>query len=431
MSQVNVKPFNAVVGTTPQLALSSNNDRKFLEIQNKGTVNITYKFDRTFTPSQSAIQTIKFDRVPTGGAWKLTKVDQQTGSLAFNANAAAVQSALEGLSNIGGGNVLVTGNYLNGFVVAFQGTLAEEAQPVLTVTANTLTDNMVQQNAVQNIVFSAPPTGGTFRIGDGSSETADLNFDSSATDLKTALNALTSVAGGINTLTQDPTSKDFTVTFDNSPWSYLPAPTLGITDNQLTDDSSEATEIDKMYGIPEPLQGTFALMYGSQITTEIPFDCPTSDIQTALETLPGIGVGNILVFGGWTREGWTFTFRADLADKAVHPITYLATGTPLHPDILQEPQKRIPNDVEVTVVRNTVGHGIDAVAVSGVEILPGIAPAPVVLSVVETQAGFPQPAEGITLTPGHMKSYESAVPLGSVWLVAASGDSNPVTIFEG
>ena len=46
----------------------------------------------------------------TGGTFTLTFDGQTTAPIAFNANAAAIQAALEGLANIEPGDVLVTGN---------------------------------------------------------------------------------------------------------------------------------------------------------------------------------------------------------------------------------------------------------------------------------------------------------------------------------
>lgn len=59
----------------------------------------------------------------TGGQFKLKYAGQETGNLAFNAAAAAIQTALEGLGSIGVGNVTVTGGAGSPFTVTFGGVL--------------------------------------------------------------------------------------------------------------------------------------------------------------------------------------------------------------------------------------------------------------------------------------------------------------------
>jgi len=55
------------------------------------------------------VQAVTITGTPTGGTFTLTYNGQTTAGIAYNANAAAVQSALEALSNIEPGDVTVTG----------------------------------------------------------------------------------------------------------------------------------------------------------------------------------------------------------------------------------------------------------------------------------------------------------------------------------
>jgi hypothetical protein len=63
---------------------------------------------------------------------------QTTAPLAFASTAAAVQSALEALSNIGTGNVSVTGSTSGPWTVAFVGLLGHANQPQMTGTVATV-----------------------------------------------------------------------------------------------------------------------------------------------------------------------------------------------------------------------------------------------------------------------------------------------------
>jgi hypothetical protein len=73
-------------------------------------------------------QTVTITGTPTGGNFTLTYNGATTANIAFNAAAAAVQTALEALVNVGTGNVAVTGGPGPGtpYVVTFQNALGKQ-----------------------------------------------------------------------------------------------------------------------------------------------------------------------------------------------------------------------------------------------------------------------------------------------------------------
>ncbi|MCI0463316.1 MAG: hypothetical protein L0Z62_40735, partial [Gemmataceae bacterium] len=85
------------------------------------------------------VQTVTLTGAPTGGTFTLTFGGQTTSGIAYNASAATVKSALEGLSSIGSGNVLVQGGAGGPWVVRFAGTLAGADQAQLTGSGSGLT----------------------------------------------------------------------------------------------------------------------------------------------------------------------------------------------------------------------------------------------------------------------------------------------------
>lgn len=87
------------------------------------------------------VQTLSLPSVPTGGTFTLTYAGQTTANIAWNANAAAVQSALEGLSNIAPGDVVCTGGALPGtpVVITFGGSLADQDISLITGDGTLLT----------------------------------------------------------------------------------------------------------------------------------------------------------------------------------------------------------------------------------------------------------------------------------------------------
>jgi hypothetical protein len=67
---------------------------------------------------------------PTGGDFTLTYAGQTTTAIAFDAAAAAVQAALEALSNVAPGDIVVTGSAGGPYTLAFAANLADNWIPV-------------------------------------------------------------------------------------------------------------------------------------------------------------------------------------------------------------------------------------------------------------------------------------------------------------
>ncbi len=59
------------------------------------------------------VQTLKPDAAATAGTWTLSYLGEKTSALAYNASTAAVQTALEALSNIESGDITVSGDTLD------------------------------------------------------------------------------------------------------------------------------------------------------------------------------------------------------------------------------------------------------------------------------------------------------------------------------
>jgi uncharacterized phage protein gp47/JayE len=83
-------------------------------------------------------QTLTFSAVPASGQFQITFDGQTTAAIAFNANNAAIQSALNALSNLSG--VIVSGSYATQILMEFAGSDGEKDQPLCTITGNTLED---------------------------------------------------------------------------------------------------------------------------------------------------------------------------------------------------------------------------------------------------------------------------------------------------
>lgn len=91
----------------------------------------------TGTPTNE-IQTVTITGTPTGGSITLTFNGLTTAAIAYNANAAAVQSALEALANIDSGDVVVGGGAGPGtpWTVTFAGQYAATNVPAMTASSS-------------------------------------------------------------------------------------------------------------------------------------------------------------------------------------------------------------------------------------------------------------------------------------------------------
>ncbi|MDX3839050.1 phage tail tube protein [Streptomyces europaeiscabiei] len=96
---------------------------------------------RDLAPLSNEVQQVAITGTPTGGTYTLTYSGQTTAGIAYDAAAAAVQSALEALSNIGVGDVVCAGGPHPGtpVTVTFQGLLAETDVAQMTASAAGLT----------------------------------------------------------------------------------------------------------------------------------------------------------------------------------------------------------------------------------------------------------------------------------------------------
>ena len=97
-------------------------------IQTQNAQNAKVRIDGFPAGSQNEVQTLSITGgTPTTGTFKLTLNGETTAALAYNATAADIQSALEALSGVNAGDVIVSGTNLaaGDITVQFAGNLAE------------------------------------------------------------------------------------------------------------------------------------------------------------------------------------------------------------------------------------------------------------------------------------------------------------------
>lgn len=105
-----------------------------VSLLNNTDVRFTTQTDYIIASPTNNIQKLIFSEVPTSGTYTISFAGQTTTSLAYNASAANIVSALEALNNIE--DVEVTGDYSTGFTIEFQGVDGEIQQKTFTTTSS-------------------------------------------------------------------------------------------------------------------------------------------------------------------------------------------------------------------------------------------------------------------------------------------------------
>lgn len=89
-----------------------------------------------YSPVTNEVQTATITGGPTGGTFMLTFNGQTTAAIAYNATAAQVQTALENLSNVNPGDIVVTGNAGGPYTLTFGGQYLGDNVASITATAS-------------------------------------------------------------------------------------------------------------------------------------------------------------------------------------------------------------------------------------------------------------------------------------------------------
>ncbi|UUO04621.1 hypothetical protein M4951_14605 [Blastopirellula sp. J2-11] len=148
------------------------------------------------------IQTVTLQGSPTGGTFTLTYSGQTTSALAYNADAATVEAALEALSNIGSGDVAVTLD-AGVYTIEFQGALATTDVSLLIGDGSSLTGGSGAIDTVQTalspvnerqaVTLSPGVSGGTFTLTYSGQTTSALAYNASAGTVEAAIEALSNI----------------------------------------------------------------------------------------------------------------------------------------------------------------------------------------------------------------------------------------------
>lgn len=335
--------------------------------------------------ARNAKQRITLAGPPTSGNFTITFAGQTTGNIAYNASAATVDTALEGLSTIGAGNVVTTKNADGDWTIEFSGSLAGLRQPTFTGTnvslagAGSVAVSTYRQGRAANYakgpVYSLTITGSVraFRFkytgGSGvvntayySSFVSEKDGNVSADDIRVALQSIQApVVLTSDTATQDPEAPrtqvytlvdvigepggPFTITirdaqvaatidsdgtrlFIDDDTIVLEDPADTTADVALEFEAAAATAgIDEQQAIVlvgGATGGTFTLTFNGSTTAGIAYNAAAGTVQTAINGLSSVTTpgGSVTVTGSGTlADPYLVTFATGLAATNVKEIT--------------------------------------------------------------------------------------------------------------
>jgi len=193
------------------------------------------------TPAANSEQVVTIAGDIVGETFTLTLDGQTTASIAVEATAGTVEDALEALSNIGVGNVSVSGNAGGPYTVEFIVALAKTDVSLLVGVDGGI-------NEKQTIGLDDGVSAGTFTLTYSGQTTGPIAFDAAAAGVKAALVALSNIGDNDVAVTGGPgPSADWVVEFKGA---------LALTDvAALTGDGANLTGETKTVTVTETQKG--------------------------------------------------------------------------------------------------------------------------------------------------------------------------------
>ncbi len=247
------------------------------------------------------IQTITLASTIAGDSFYITYAGQTTTDIAYDAAAATVQSALEVLSNVTAGDILVTGSAGGPWTLTFDQLLANTNVDQVTGDAGT--------DEIQTITLGSTVAGDTFDITYSGQTTTMIDYMASAETVQAALEVLSNITAG-DVVVSGSAGGPYTLTFDTL---------LGFTDLSEVTGTAGTNEVQSVTIDADVIGGTYTLTWGGNTTGNIDFDASTTDVKDALEALAGIAVDDLAVTG--TAPAWEVEFVVNLKQQPISPIT--------------------------------------------------------------------------------------------------------------
>lgn len=290
----------------------------------------------------------------TAGTFTLTfdngSFARTTAALPYDATPGEIQSALEALTSVGAGNVQVTGPVGGPWQIEYVADFAAADQVLIRLDGSNLNAGFVTfsssvvettgggggNDEVQTVTITpsgGSTTGGTFTLHidspqTGSITTAPIPYDADGAAVEAALAAAGLTQVSVTGLSQGP----YVFTFGGT-LADTSIPTLFSPDtSRLSGNSGEvqaavsgANEVQQITPSVATTGGDFTLSFQGATTPPLPYNATAGQVASALQALPTIGAGNVIVSGP-SGGAWTIEFTEGLAKTSVDLITANATN---------------------------------------------------------------------------------------------------------
>ncbi len=335
-----------------------------------------------FAAPRNEVQLITFEGVPSSGDFTISYiggdgVEQTTGPIVLTATAAQVKTAMvAAFDEISVNDILVNGNFQDGYEIEFVNALAGRNINPLTVNADNLMivdppvlavleqDTLLNVSEVQELVISGvAPTFGTFSLF-FLGQTATFPFGvadptpANATTIQTALNGLASNAGFPDApiIVTDTATGFLIAVDDNSSLAFMDIEQiipdvagLGLSVN-ITETFPGGNGFDERQRLDivsaMPVGETFTLSFNGQTTGSITIDASDAvtgtNIETELELLSNID--DVIVFGS-IAGGYTIIFNGALVEDTDVPLL----------------QATVTSAITMQVTTNVPGFGVNEI----------------------------------------------------------------------
>ena len=306
---------------------------------------------------KSEIQRIQIVGTATSGNFTLSFRGQTTSNIAYNANAATVQSALEGLSTIGSGNVTVSGS--NPWDVTWAAGFKYDSPDLITANGGGLSKSGSYTVTVSTSVGAKPGKNKILRIIDGSGGNASSTIavrSPTGTTIGTWAGDATAATvqghfdtyfGANNSIVRRPQLGVWDVEFVGA-YANVNAPVIGTTvygvggtsivcSTQITQETAGSETINSQWRLTPPAYGTYQLTWtdprtGNQYgSATIPYSATAAEIEAAIADVYAAGtapsVAAVVSEDGdrlSTSGPFLITFLGPLAGNDVSEVTVTA-----------------------------------------------------------------------------------------------------------
>ncbi|MHC4991745.1 MAG: hypothetical protein ACYTGC_12270, partial [Planctomycetota bacterium] len=276
----------------------------------------------------SLLQTVTIGA--SAGTYTLAYAGDPTDPIAHDADAEAVQAALEDLPGLDPGDLLVerevdmfTG--VATITVQFGGTVTGATVQTLMADGSELTGIALTSGTAEVVqVATVVASAGTFTLSYAGETTRELPFDASAELVAQALGELDALApedvSATRLFDEVISELTFTISFEVSEDAIevLTADGAGLVGATNVTGGPSLTQVVRI----DALQGLFRLVYGDDPTGPLSLDSSAATIDGALEALAAIGPGDVTV--DRTLENGTvvltLTFGGSIAAEAVAQV---------------------------------------------------------------------------------------------------------------